>query len=149
MKILLIFIGVCIISGLVFLLYFASQFSAVYPPIKTYTYKTSASQLEHYITKVVDIDSNLSFRITDITGTEYPYRYYAELLVKEKKHNYKFNFSYENTNNFWNHNEHLNLNLLGAFDQTNKTGGYLIEEKGVGILIPVFERYFIKKLVIK
>jgi hypothetical protein len=147
MKTIISVIGVFIFGTIAWLLYFASQVSAVYPSIKSYDYNDVDYSLKQSIEEIVNRDSTLSFKITDVTGYDEPHKYYASFSVKKGINHYLFKINYETKTKFWGNDKYTDLALIGAYDETNKTGGYFKEDKGVSSMVIIFEEVLIKKLL--
>ncbi|WP_276090477.1 hypothetical protein [Pedobacter sp. JY14-1] len=147
MKAVISVIGVLILGTIGYLFYFASQISAVYPPIKTYVYNGVDYSLQQSIEDVVNRDSTLSFTITGVTGIGEPHKYYADVSYKRGTHRYIFNINYETKKSFWRNNKYTDLALTGTFDETNKTGGYLKKDKGVNDMVILLEEILINRLI--
>lgn len=142
---LVIFFVVAIIVGACFL-YFASQFSATYTPLKKYNYKVSALDLQDVIFNLDKSDPTVDCIITDTVGVKGDQAYYMHLKKRRRGANYSFYIKYDDKKNFWSDSVNSEIKLNGAFDSEQGVGGYRIENIGVENLIKIFEKEFIDKL---
>ncbi|MES2454176.1 MAG: hypothetical protein V4594_01485 [Bacteroidota bacterium] len=147
MKTIIIVLGVLIFGVIAGLVYFASGISAVYPPIKSYDFDGVEYSIKQSIEEIVAGDSTLSFKMTDITGYEEPYKYYGSFSVKRGRHQYLFDIKYQTAAKFLGNDKYTELSLIRAFDESNKTGGYSKEDKNVSGMLILFEEVLIKKLI--
>ncbi len=136
----------CVLAAIVFsvvlIAYFASQISAVYPPMKTYNFSLTTDQLRNKIINIANDDTNLSYKITDSTGTSKDdLNYYVDVYLKNNLTLYTFNIFYNKSDN-----KHSEINLVGAFDNIHKFGGYQNNSKEMQDLITIFENNFIYRI---
>lgn len=147
MKYIKILISIILIFGLGSCIYFVSQFSAVYPPIKKYKFKTNVANLRLAITETLDNPDKYEYKFKDTVGNkENGFAYYVDLRIKNTQmdNDYTFKF-YE----FQRPANNSSIDLIGAFDKINKTGGYKIKDNDVPRLIDLFDKEFISDLTIK
>ena len=144
-----IIILICIIILAVFggWLYFVSMFSSVYPPIKEYKFKVSASTLRSTMINVLDNLEKYDYNFKDTVGNvSKGYSYYINLKIKGQKMDDRFTFKFYSKKL---QPDISKIDLIGAFDNINKTGGYKLKDPDVKKLVEVFEMEFINKLGLK
>src|SRR5688500_9348643 len=93
----ILFITLIIIFGSIglFIIYFARQVSAVYDPLKSYTYSLTRDELKERLIQTIKSKPNLTFNLTDSTGTDKnDLNYYANISVKVETEEYGFNIKY-------------------------------------------------------
>jgi hypothetical protein len=127
-------------------IYFVSQISAVYPPLKEYDFSVNAMELQAMIFEVDQADTNLYCTITDTIGLKDDRTYCMAIGFKKLGVNYGVRISYADHKKFLSNTINSELRLIGVYDSTNKLGGYLPEDNGVPKLIDVFEKEFVSKL---
>ena len=145
-KITLIMVGTFAIVLIGYGIYFASQISAVYPPLKEYDFSVNALKLQTAIFELDQVDTDLNCKITDTVGLENNRAYHMDIAFKKGGANYGAHILYEDDKKFLSKAINSELELIGVFDSTNKVGGYLSKDNGVPKLIGVFEKEFISKL---
>jgi hypothetical protein len=127
--------------------YFVGGVSAVYDPMKSYSYSLTRDELKQRLIDTIRANPNLTFNLTDSTGTDRnDLDYHAEILVKLGKEQYEFNIKYNKENRLWDNSVKSEISLIGAFDVGQKTGGYIPEAPDVNRLIDIFEKEIIAKL---
>jgi hypothetical protein len=127
--------------------YFVGGVSAVYDPLKSYSYSLTRDELKQGLIGTINANPNLTFNLTDSTGTDRnDLHYYADILVKVGTEQYQFHIKYYKENRLWDNSVKSEISLIGAFDFGHKTGGYVPEAPGVDRLIDIFEKEIIKKL---
>ena len=127
--------------------YIASQISAVYDPLKSYRYTLTRDELRERLNKTIKSKSNLTFNLTDSTGTDNnDLNYYANLSMKIGADEYGFNIKYHKETSLWDKDIKSEISLIGAFDIIRKTGGYKTDDTDVEKLINIFEIELIKDL---
>lgn len=135
---LLILIFVVIAFGGI--LYFVSQFSAVYPPIKKYDYAESYSQFLQDLKLYSTRHPEIIFSITDTTGgLNDGYSYYITIKTTSNNLKNEYHIAYE-TQDDWFGNKKNKIYLIGAFDRLKNLGGYKIKENGVKELVKVLKK---------
>jgi hypothetical protein len=136
--------GVVLISGLI---YFATQVSATYDPLKTYQFPLTREELQEGLIKTVNANPNLSFHIKDTTGADKEnLHYYADILMEGGTEKYEFSVSYNRKERLWDNNVRSEVSLIGVFDNVRSTGGYKKEDTDAEKLIKVFESQVINKI---
>ena len=144
-----IIILICVIILAVFggWLYLVSMFSSVYPPIKEYKFQVSSSNLRSTMINVLDNPEKYDYNITDTVGNvSKGYSYYINLKIKGHDMDERFTFKFYSKKS---RPDISKIDLIGAFDNINKTGGYKLKDQDVKKLVEVFEREFIDKLGLK
>lgn len=146
-------------AGLVLILgaglYVVAQFSAVYDPLEVYDYHVTQEEVMTAIDGVVKTEQSLHCKITDTTGTpERGFNYY--LTLDQQKDNiqdeYRIKVSCINKRTFWNIFKKLpysEIALIGVFDRTHNTGGYLPGKPGVSELTKNFEKDVVSRIRLK
>ncbi|MEZ5083680.1 MAG: hypothetical protein R2750_09540 [Bacteroidales bacterium] len=128
-------------------LYFVTQFSAVYPPMAKYHYSMNVMQLQKTIIDITNIQQNISYQLTDTVGSnENGFAYYMNVKIKDIDAEYEYTLKYNEEKKFWKQNTSSELDIISAFDNIHKTGGYKIEGKDVKKLIDIFENEIINKI---
>ena len=117
------------------------EISAVYPPMEQYTFSIPVENLVDKIREVGKEDTQLTFKITDTTGTRKTgLCYFADLNLKSHTTSYTFKVFYESDK------QHAKIGLVGAFDNYHKIGSYQNNSKDIQELIDVFKQRFINRL---
>ena len=130
-------------------LYFVSQISAVYPPIKVYEFHECASDLKIEIIKTLDNKDKFEYKFTDIVGNKRNgYAYYVDLRIKGQQIDNNYTFKYYDKKRFLRNAIISKIDLIEAIDKIHGTGGYKIDDLDVIRLIGDFEKEFIDKILI-
>lgn len=146
LKYIIILVGSIFVLGFVSYIYFVTQFSAVYPPIKEYKFPTNVSGLRLAIIKTLDNHEKFEYQFTDTIGNmDNGFAYYIVLKIKDPQMDNEFTFKFFEPKGQTNMSR---IDLIGAFDRINNTGGYKIKENHVPHLVDIFDKEFIDKLVI-
>jgi len=66
----------------VFLIYFATQVSAVYDSLKSLLLSFTKDKLEERMIQITRLNENVTFNLTDSTGPDKDLRYHADVLIK-------------------------------------------------------------------
>lgn len=141
-----VFIGFGVVI-FIWLIYFATQLSATYDPIKSYQYSMTREELQERLFKTVSSYPNMTLHLKDTTGTDKEYlHYYADILVEGGSENYMFTISFYKKDSPWEDSFKSEVSLIGAFDRVKRTGGYKVEDPDVEKLIAVFESRIISKI---
>ncbi|MBB2144003.1 hypothetical protein GM921_00770 [Pedobacter sp. LMG 31464] len=144
-KTILITIALGFILFTAIFIYFVSGVSSVSPPIKKYQYFGSVNQLLSGFEKYSSNHSDMTFKITDtVGGIENGYAYYMTIEIMNNKHNITYRIMCEQNKD--DKNIKTNVNLILAFDETNKTGGYQMKGKVVEVLVKQFDLGVLKPL---
>lgn len=130
-----------IVAVLAWPIYFVSQFSATYPHLKDYTYPLTVRQLEKEIIEVIKSDTSFKYVITDSTGTNVDRNYYMTIDQNFSDMSLSYHITYSR-----HYFTKSTLGLVGVFDKTNKSGGYLNTDKDVQKLISIFDNQVIDKI---
>lgn len=130
-----------IVGILLYLIFFINQFTSTYPHLKDYYYPLTVKQLETKIIKVLKSDTCFKYIITDSTGTRDDRNYYMTIDHNLNNTSISYHITYSN-----NDKSTSSLGLVGVFDKTNKSGGYLNEDKDVPKLIGIFDQKLIEKI---
>lgn len=134
--------GIALLFVIGMFIYFTSGVSSLYPPIKEYEYSGNMNQLISGIQDFTSRNSNIIFTITDTVGSsDYKYGLYFEIRIKDNNRNISYELKYENNNR-----KLSKIKLIGAHDETNKRGGYKINEPEVKALLNYFDSKFLTKL---
>ncbi|MBB6610119.1 hypothetical protein H7F15_03630 [Pontibacter sp. Tf4] len=132
---------------LLWMIYFATQLSATYAPLKSYRFSMTTEELQERLFQVVDTNPNMTLNLSDSTGTDKENRHYhADILIKGETEEYEFSISYYTKDGLWKNNDKSVVSLVGAFDRVNRTGGYKIDNTDIEKLITVFENQVINKI---
>lgn len=145
-KVLLIVVGGLAIAFVLISLFFVSQISAVYPPLKEYQYPMSALGLQNLIFNIDKADTNLNCLISDTVGIPDDIAYHMDIRLKIEDVTYDFHIKYNDTKKFWSNSVNSELGLIDVYDSTHKIGGYRPKDNGVPILIDIFEKCLTAKL---
>jgi hypothetical protein len=122
------------------LLYFASQVSAVYPPIEKYDYSKSYPELIQKLDALRLADPSLSYTVTDTTGgQDNGYAYYITINDNNGNNHNEYNIAYK-TEKSWFAGKETKIYLIGTFDKLKNLGGYKSEDSGVRYLVKTFEK---------
>lgn len=130
-----------VIVVLTWSIYFATQISATFPHLKDYQYSMTAKQLEADIIKTLNSDSCFCYTLTDSTGIMEGRNYYMTIEQKFNDDSLIYLITYSD-----NDKSGCSLGLVGVFDKTNKSGGYLDQDRGVERLIGIFDQQLIGRI---
>ncbi|HEX8376295.1 MAG TPA: hypothetical protein VF602_00655 [Pedobacter sp.] len=120
--------------------YFVSQFTAVYPPIRKFEYSKSVNYFNNDLRTLTSKRSNISYQLTDTTGSEENgYAHYFNIQVSSPQKNNEFNVAFKTEEN-WKGDKKNTICLIGVYDKINKIGGYSKESKGIDRLAKAFEK---------
>lgn len=130
------------------MVYFASQVSATYPPLKEYPIDMTLNGFQYKI-RLLSADKNLNILREDKTGDgEVGYRYYRTVQLKIDSSEYRFDFNYELEKEYGETKPFINLRLIGAHDLSKNIGGSRANDKGVSQCVDVFEKNILTKLIL-
>jgi len=139
-----ILIIVIVATGIFLGIYFVSQVSAVYPPIKEYNFTLSVNDFEKKIIEIAEKEPNLNYFKQDTVGNlENGFAYYMEIVIKDKNTEIDYLVKYSDSKY---NQQHLELKLIHAFDKLNNIGGYHIEDAGVKKLLETFYKEIVLKI---
>ena len=133
------------------LLYFATQISATYPPIKEFEFETPVSNLKIAIIEALKDRNKFEYEFTDTVGSkENGYAYYIDLRIKGLKMDNYYTIRYEeDKKGFWNKTIISQIKLISAFDKIHNTGGCKPEDTDVAKMTAIFKSEFIDKIQTK
>ena len=147
LKPILIFFGIIITIIICICLYFVTGFSYTYPPLKEYNYSISADNLGKGLINLTKLQKSISIKFTDTTGSkESGQNYYMDIKIINVDTCYEYNIKYNHRKQFWRNSPSSEIDIIGAFDKTHKTGGYKMEDKDVKRLITIFEDKITSKI---
>ena len=120
--------------------YFVSQFTAVYPPIRKFEYSKSVTDFNNDLRILTSKRTNISYQLTDTTGNkETGYAYYFNIKVIGSEKNNEFNLAFKTEEN-WKGDKKNTISLVGAYDVIHNVGGYSKESEGIDRLAKAFEQ---------
>lgn len=142
-----ILIIVIVATGIISGIYFVSQISAVYPPIKEYNFKLSVNDFEKRIVEIGKKEPTINYFKQDTVGNlKNGLAYYMEIVIKDKNTEINYLIKYNDSKYSTDNQQHLELKLIHAFDEFNNIGGYHIEDEGVNKLLEIFYKEIILKI---
>lgn len=131
----------------VLVLFLVSQLSATYDPIKTYNSTLTCEDIREKLLNSFQSDSNLSFKLTDSTGTDTNnLNYYGTVVMKEGTEQYEYHLKYNQHRSYWSKQVRSKISLIGAFDPVRGTGGYQMSDPHVEELVVIFEKKVIERI---
>ncbi len=133
-----------IIGVACWLIYFATQVSATYPPLKEYRFTLGTKELGALIKKSFDDDPSITLKMTGTVGSSQNRTYSMDIGMRIDSTIYKYNINYEIET--LSNSRVVKIALVGAFDITHHIGGYRIQDRGLDNLITLFENRFIERL---
>jgi hypothetical protein len=132
-----------------YFIYFVSNVSSTYAPIKQYEYPGSLNQLISNIHSKALIDSSITFKITDKVGSkENGYATYMNIELESAQGHIEYNIKCEETTASANSHQ-TTISLVEAYDKTRNSGGYSKEAKGISPLVAEFELNVIEPLHVR
>jgi hypothetical protein len=141
------FLTIVVVIMIAVCLIFLSRFTYVYPPIKEYEFPCTVDSLGKKMLDLVKDDRKYNFVIDDIIGDEKTgYNYYAELSINVKGKNYKYILKYFGQINYWHNNRTSTIELTGAYNETDRFGGFKMEDNRMINVVRIFNKEFIEKL---
>ncbi len=136
-------IAALVIGGFI---YFVAGVSSVSPPIKQYQYLGTVNQLLSGIQGYASTNPDVNFKITDTVGSrDTGYGIYMDVAIKKNGHDITYHLMCEKNED----NSTIvktEIHLVLAFDETDKTGGYQLNGKGVKPLVDSFDTGFLVEL---
>jgi hypothetical protein len=141
MKYIVIFFSTLIVLVIGWLIYFAIQFSSVYPPLEKYKFEMNINEFQ---TKLSELgkSENLNILMTNQTGN-YPENYNQYFTILQGN-TFKYRLKY-NSEKSIPENENIEMELLGVFE--NKIGGYRKSDSdNIEQLIFKFETEILRKI---
>ena len=136
----LIVIGLSCISIIVIFICFVGGVTSTYPPIRQYGYLGTTSQLVTDIRKYTLVDSDITFKITDTTGSEKNgYAIYMQIEAKNIEYNLLCEEQGADIGK-------TTVNLVGVYDKIQNIGGYSKEAKDIDLLVSKFASTVLKPL---
>ena len=145
--IVILIIGV-IGAGIFYGLYFVTQFSAVFPPIKTYEFTTDVNGFESTITNYIENSPRVTYQKTDTVGNvKNGFAYYMKINLIEQ--NIEYLIKYENSNSLNGNIQHSEIKLIHIFDKNRNEVGYKIKDEGVLELLELFESEIVVNIELK
>lgn len=120
--------------------------SCTYPPIKNYTYNGTMSNLVSGIQNYAYTNPHIILTITDTTGAEKDNpAIYFNVEISKPNQDILYNLECERRG-FAIRKTQTEIKLIGAFNRTNTSGGYKIEDLGVKSLVTIFDSNFLSDL---
>jgi len=146
-KVSLLIVGLLIVGFAGTCMYFVAGVSAVNPPIKKYEFSGTIDHLIHEIQRYSSIDSNVTIKITDLTGDKKDgYGVYFDVKIKLDTSLIIYKLECEKSNKSTDVSKTL-IKLIGAFNDKNyNVGGYGIEATGVKKMVYNFDTKFLTGL---
>ena len=140
-----IIIGLAV-ATFVYLIYFATQMSAVYDPVKIYQIGLTENEVYTQLTKISELKPNLKIVFSDSIGSEKEGRdYHCDMTFKDTTNEYAFHFIYKR-NNHDDENIKSEIELINAIDYGLKIDVHDIDHKEASRLVSIFEREITNKL---
>lgn len=135
-----------VIFAVVYIIYFATQMSATYPPLKTYDYGLTYDELYQKLANVNSSNPAWTFMITDSTGEVDNRRYYCQLYKRTPTDSLTFNIFFQKTDRLFDKRMKSEIGLVRAWDNIQWKGGYKMDDPEVEALVILFEDDIISKL---
>ena len=133
-----VFIALALIA-FVYMIFLATQMSAVYDPLKTYQVELTENEVHERLTEISNLKPNLKITFSDIIGTEKEGRdYHCDMTFKDTTNEYAFHFIYKRNN----HDEGdvgSEIELINAIDYGLKIDVHDIDHEEAPRLVGIFE----------
>jgi len=136
------FVAFFLIIVVVSAIYFASGLSAVYDPIKKYTYNGTVKQLVQNITSYASENSDVKFGLEDKVGNSTDSAFYYSVKLKNGADSIVYDLAFEANKLKYG----TTILLVGAHDISHKMGGYHLKDDGVKNLVAIFDSQLITNL---
>ncbi len=94
MKAILFTVGSIFIFIIGLTVFIIGQFTGTYPPLRTYTFATSPTEIKGRLTQIAGKKPNLTFTITDITGSPPDQTFYARISIEREQKHYDYHIKY-------------------------------------------------------
>jgi hypothetical protein len=134
------------LAAFVYMIFLATQMSAVYDPIKTYPFGLTENEVHSRLTDISKLKPNLKITFADSNGTGKEDRdYHCDLDYKDATNEYAFHFIYKR-NSHADKNVGSEIELIYAIDYGLKLKINEIDHEETGRLTGIFEREIIDKL---
>ena len=146
-RIIIYFIGILITAAVVIVficIYFTANISETIPPIRKYGYKGSAHQLIDKIDSLAQNNSKIIFKVDEILGNKSRgYSYAISITIKDSSKNLLYDLMCSSIHEV---KFKTKLQLIGAHNLINHTGGYGIKSDGINELLREFNSNIIVPL---
>ena len=140
-----IIIGLAV-TTFAYLIYLATQMSAVYDPMKTYQLRPTENEVYTQLTKISELKPNLKIVFSDSIGTEKEGRdYHCDMTFKDTTNEYAFHFIYKR-NNHDDGDVGSEIELINAIDYGLKIDVHDIDHEEAPRLVGIFETEITNKL---
>jgi hypothetical protein len=123
--------------------YFVTRVSGTSASIKKYRYSGSINQLITGLRKYASDNPDMTFKITDTTGTRTDgYDIYMDIKMIKDKHHLEYSLMCEKSNDN-SEPAATKVELVLAYDATNNSGGYRMGARGIKPLVDNFDTDFL------
>ncbi|MGC3945570.1 MAG: hypothetical protein QM762_13805 [Chryseolinea sp.] len=134
------------VAAFVYVIFLATQMSAVYDPIKTYQFRFTENEVHVRLTEISKLKTNLKITFTDSIGNEKEGRdYHCDLNFKDATNEYVFHFIYKR-HSHKDKNVGSEIELISAIDYGLKLKIHDIDHEEAGRLTGIFENEIIDRL---
>jgi hypothetical protein len=134
------------LAAFVYMIFLATQMSAVYDPLKTYQFGLTENEVHGRLTDISKLNPNLKITFADSIGTEKEGRdYHCDLDFKVAKNEYAFHFIYKRDSRA-DKNMRSEIELINAIDYGLKLEIHELNHEEASRLVGIFERELIDKL---
>ena len=130
-----------VVSVLGYLIFLAVGMSSTVPPLKKYTFKFSAEDFEYRLKEAFRYTEGWKIAKTDrVRASKDHICYWASVAHRDTTDQISYLIKYCSQAQPVKSNQYnLELFIVGAFDETNRTGGYKNSDKDVSRLIQYFD----------
>lgn len=138
---------IVMVVSVALLLYAIAGPNTYYDPLKTYQYSLTRDELKERMMNTFRSKSNLSFQLTDSTGTDQSdFNYYGEVRIEIGTKQFEYHIKLSKHNSYWDEDIKSEISLIGAFDKVNGTGGFKTDDPDMEKLIGIFEKELIDEI---
>lgn len=130
-----------------YMLYLVVEMSSTYPGIKKYSFGVNKISLEQKLSDRINSSNGWSLEKKDSITGENEVCYWTSLLYEENGRKFEYDIKYcldLKTSN--EDNVCVRLEVVGAFDYINKSGGYKLSDKDVEKLVQILDRAILSEL---
>lgn len=129
-----------------YLLYLGVGMSSTYPAIKEYSFRIKETYFIEKITDRVNSIKGWSMKKTDSVRGKYETCYWSSLLCEENGQKLEYDIKHCLGAESNEDDSCVELEVIGAFDHNNKSGGYRLSDKDVKELLNILDRAILSEL---
>ena len=134
-----------ILLAFVYVIFLATQMSAVYDPLKIYQLELTKKEVHALLTEISELKPDLKITFADSIGPAKDRDYHCDVNFKDETNEYAFHFIYKSRSD-QGKNVRSEIKLVSAIDYGLQLDVHDIDHEEAGRLTTIFEREIIHKL---